>query len=146
MSGSCHTLVFILQYDGCLDNHTADWVWYTGDAGLAEHGAETGAAADEYGSVPGDVRAEGLAVHNIGAQQDAHADERDDRGGDAVPALGDPENKAEDEHYGGDLLIAAHLAESSTLLLDELGGNSLVIFGGVEGSDSYVGQDVFLLK
>ena len=26
-----HTLVFILQYNGCLDNHTADWVWHTGD-------------------------------------------------------------------------------------------------------------------
>ena len=25
-----HTLVFILQYDGCLDYHTADWVWHTG--------------------------------------------------------------------------------------------------------------------
>ena len=31
---SCHTLVFFLQYDGCLDNHTSDWVWYTGDGAL----------------------------------------------------------------------------------------------------------------
>ena len=29
-----HTLVFILQYDGCLDYHTADWVWHTGDGAL----------------------------------------------------------------------------------------------------------------
>ena len=31
---TCHTLVFILQYDGCLDNHAADWVWHTGDGAL----------------------------------------------------------------------------------------------------------------
>ena len=31
---TCHTLVFILQYDGCLDNHTTDWVWHTGDGAL----------------------------------------------------------------------------------------------------------------
>ena len=31
---TCHTLVFILQYDGSLDYHTTDWVWHTGDGAL----------------------------------------------------------------------------------------------------------------
>ena len=31
---TCHTLVFILQYNGCLDYHAADWVWHTGDGAL----------------------------------------------------------------------------------------------------------------
>ena len=29
-----HTLVFILQHDGSLDYHAADWVWHTGDGAL----------------------------------------------------------------------------------------------------------------
>lgn len=58
-----------------------------------------------------------------------------------MPALGDPEDEADDQHEGGDLLVALHLAEGLTLGVDDFGGDGDVVLRGVEDAHADVGEN-----
>ena len=108
------------------------------DAGLGEHGAEGGCAAHEHDGVPVYICAVASPVEHIDAGQGkhGHAYHGDHLSGNAVDAVGEPQNEGEAEDDEKELFLAGDAAELLHVVFEVFHPLELLDFAGHENDEA----------